>query len=160
MLEKLQWLFSSSSNTCQPKYAPNSFFFFFLRLHFGFNLILRPQSVDREALCTKHQWGNIITTKTEAGTMKSFHFNVEIQDEEFNINSISQLQLGCCALQLMALRSLIQLLEKQVKYYSYSWVDIFSTIWLYLCVFLQTLVVFLKIFRCQHMVSISLKYIA
>lgn len=46
--------------------------------------------------------------------MKSFHFNVEIQDEEFNINSISQLQLGCCVLQLMELRSLIQLLETQV----------------------------------------------
>ena len=91
--------------------------------------------------------------------MKYFHFNVEIQDEEFNINSISQLQL-VCVLQLMALRSLIQLLEKQAKYYSYFWVDIFSAIWLYLCVFLQTLVVFLKIFRCQHMVSISLKYIA
>lgn len=50
--------------------------------------------------------------------MKYFHFNVEIQDEEFNINSISQLQL-VCVLQLMALRSLIQLLEKQAKYYSY-----------------------------------------
>lgn len=159
MLEKLQWLFSSSSNTCQPKCAPNSIFFSFLRLHFGFNLIPRPQSIDREALYTKHQRENIITTKTEAGTMKYFHFNVEIQDEEFNINSISQLQL-VCVLQLMALRSLIQLLEKQAKYYSYFWVDIFSAIWLYLCVFLQTLVVFLKIFRCQHMVSISLKYIA
>lgn len=50
--------------------------------------------------------------------MKSFHFNLEIQDEEFNINSISLFHLGHCVLSLIALRSLIHLLEKQAKYYS------------------------------------------
>ena len=96
MLEKLQWLFSSSSNTCQPKYAPNSFFFSFLRLHFGFNLIPRPQSIDREALYTKHQRENIITTKTEAGTMKYFHFNMEIQDEEFILTQSVSFNWSVC----------------------------------------------------------------
>lgn len=117
MLGKLQWLLGSSKS-CQPKYTP--IVFSLLRLHFGLNLIPRPQSFNREALYARYQWGNIIITKIEAGTIKSFHFNLEIQDEEFNINSISQLQLGHGVLQLIALRSLIQLLEKQVKYYSDS----------------------------------------
>lgn len=108
----------SSSNSCQPKYDPNRVFL--LRLHFGLSLVPRPPSFDRKALYAKYQQGNIIITKIVAGTIKSFHFNLEILDEEFNINSISQFKLGHSVLQLIALRSLIQLLQKQVKYYSWS----------------------------------------
>lgn len=66
----------SSSNSCQPKYDPNCVFL--LRLHLGLSLVPRPWSFDRKALDAKYQQGNIIITKIEAGTMKSFHFNLEI----------------------------------------------------------------------------------
>lgn len=106
----------SSSNSCQAKYDPNCVFL--LRLHLGLSCVPGPRSFNRKALDAKYQQGNIIITKIEAGTIKSFHFNLEVEDEEFNINSISQFKLGHSVLQLIALRSLIQLLEKQVKYYS------------------------------------------
>lgn len=66
----------SSSNICQPKYDPNCVFL--LRLHFGLRCVPRPRTFDRRALDAKYQQGNIIITKIEAGTIKSFHFNLEI----------------------------------------------------------------------------------
>lgn len=50
-------------------------------LHFGLSLILKPRSFYRKALYADHQQGNIIIAKMEAGTTKSFHFNLEIEDE-------------------------------------------------------------------------------
>lgn len=43
-----------------------------------------------------HQ-GNIIITKTEAGTIKYFHFNLEVQDQEFNINPVSFNSIAPCS---------------------------------------------------------------
>lgn len=57
-----------------------------------------PALATAKLYAAKYQRGNIITTKIEAGTIKSFHFNLEIEDEEFNSISISQLQLGDCVL--------------------------------------------------------------
>lgn len=66
----------SSSNSCQAKYDPNCVFL--LRLHLGLSCVPGPRSFDRKALDAKYQQGNVIITKIEAGTIKSFHFNLEV----------------------------------------------------------------------------------
>lgn len=61
-----------------------------------------------------------IISNTEAGSIKSFPFNLGIQDEEFHMNSIRQFRLGPYALPLIALEAPMQPLEGQAKHYSES----------------------------------------